>query len=142
EMSEESNTLQTNDSLFVTIDEHHFANELLANLFWGKYGDLEVRFLVKIMLENDIFSDGNLNNNIESKLTSVISKMIAYLDENEETLKIDGDNLAEDLRPHLKQIVRKHRLGIDFERNPLFYQIKQKYNEHYKIAQKIYKLFC
>jgi len=128
-----------NDSKISVNQEYFFANELLSNIFWGEFPEPEIKYLIKIMLENDIFSDSQLEEKIENKLSKVIKEMANKVNE---ALRIDEEDFSKDLRPHLKQIIRKNELGIEIEKNPLFYQIKQKYKKHYQLAQKIYTLFC
>jgi len=139
---EENEKVKLNDSKISLKKEYRFANELLNNIFWGKFPGQETQFLIKVMLENDIFSDGQLKDTIEEELTTVINTMTNKISEFDDSLTIDEENFKKDLRPHLKQIIRKHELGITFENNPLFYQIKQKYKDHYQVAQKIYNIFC
>src|SRR5699024_3592522 len=71
-----------------------------------------------------------------------INKMSKHLDRIEPLLEFDKEKLWKELRPHLKQNIRKQSLKIEIEPNPLFYQIKQKYQDHYLFAQNIYKIFC
>lgn len=123
-------------------EEYFFAEELLKSIFWGKFSEHEIYYLVKIMFENDIFSEGKLDNEIEVKLSYVIDHMIEHILKNNSTFMINEEKLKKDLRPHLKQIIRKHELGVDFEKNPLFYQIKQKYDEHFQYAKEVYSIFC
>lgn len=122
--------------------EYEFAEDILRELYWGQVEKNEIIYLVQIMVENNIFSKTHLDKETEEKLTQVLNQMMKSLDERAHFLSFDLKQLAYDLRPHLRQIIRKNRMNGVFAPNPLFYQIKQKYNAHYKIAQLIYSEFA
>lgn len=121
--------------------EYNFARDLLKQLYWGKVQEGEILYLVQIMIENNIFSDGLLDENTEEKLSQTIGQMMELLAKQYPSFEFHRDDLVRDLRPHLRQIIRKTKIGGTFQPNPLFYQVKQKYNKHYQIAQTIYYKF-
>lgn len=133
-------SVESEDMLAFT-GEVKFAEKLLRNLNWGVTSQSEIQLLVHIMVENNIFSDSQLSEESEQKLTMAINAMLERLDQDYPNEKYDAEELINDLRPHLKQIIRKTELGGSFKQNPLFHQVKLKYSKHYRIAQTLYKVF-
>lgn len=121
--------------------ERAFAEDVLKQLYWGKVAVGEVAHLVQVMLEQNIFSEQALDASGEARLKQVISSMLAALAVNYPEHSFDQASLTSDLTPHLKQIIRKKQLGGHLTPNPLFHQVKQKYRQHYQMAQLIYRLF-
>lgn len=122
--------------------EHQFAASILKHLYWGQSQAAEIFWLVQIMLENNIFNDNQLNDEEEIKLNRVIDELLAILASEYPAVQFAVQDLVADLKPHLKQIVRKTSFGGQLTQNPLFHQVKQKYNLHYKMGQTIYRAFC
>ena len=122
--------------------ETAFAKDVLKQLYWGKADGEEVARLVQVMLEQNIFSEQALDAKAQARLERVIDEMLAALAFNYPGQSFDEASLKSDLTPHLKQIIRKHELGGRLTPNPLFHQVKQKYSDHYQMAQVIYHLFA
>lgn len=141
-MPDEGKHEQSPSNVQLVKGEHQFATTIMKQLYWGQVQSNEVFHLVEIMLENNIFNDSQLDQLEEHKLTTVIDQMLETLNTQYPTVKFATADLAADLRPHLKQIIRKTMFGGTLKQNPLFHQVKQKYHTHYRMAQSIYRVFC
>ena len=122
--------------------EQDFAKDILKQLYWGKADETEVSYLVQVMLEQNVFSEQALAAPEETRLDRVIEKMLITLSANYPSQEFDKESLKSDLKPHLKQIIRKDELGGQLNPNPLFHQVTQKYRQHYEMAQMLYRVFA
>lgn len=139
---EATNYIESTNDISSFKGEHQFAEKLLRQLNWGVTSEDEIQLLVHIMIENNIFIESNLQKDKEHELTEVIYQMLVTLKQAYPDDNYYEEELISDLTPHLKQIIRKTELGGSLKQNPLFHQVKLKYNRHYMIAQRIYKEFC
>ncbi|WP_028273448.1 BglG family transcription antiterminator [Atopococcus tabaci] len=122
--------------------EYTFAHELFTELYWGVYDPDELLYLVEVMTDNNVFIDDHLEAETAEHLDRVLNKMTDIVNERYSSYKFNSDDFIQDVTPHLKQVLRRARLGIKEKPNPLFYQIKQNYQEFFSAAKILYRVFA
>lgn len=123
-------------------NEYSFSQKLLQSLYWGIAEEEEILNLVAVMSENDVFIDDRSDSSLDNKLSRVLELMSDHLIDNFPDYQFDLKEFKKDVTPHLRQIIRRHRMDMEEKPNPLFHQIKQNYREYFRVAIALYRIFC
>lgn len=123
-------------------NEYHFAEELLAELYWGMTKESEILNVVEVMADNNVFIDYSIEASKEKHLNDVVNKMVEHLLEYYPAYRVNAQEFMQDVIPHLRHTLRRYQLEVEEKSNPLFYQIKQNYQEYFSVAKVLYTFFC
>lgn len=121
--------------------EFHFSKEVLHAGFWGIIDRNEILNLTEVMAEHNVFIDDSIEEENEERLNKVVETMLQCLSDKYPTYSVNQSDFIEDVTPHFRHTLRRHYLGAEENKNPLFYQIKQNYKQYYSIAKELYVFF-
>lgn len=128
----------TNDIQDISLfsDEYAYSKEIINKVVGNN--EEEILSFTNFIISNGVFIDSS--NKIDEKFNKSIDLMIDYFS-NSKIKNLNIDSLHDDISRHLGQFLKRKRIGVIENNNPLLEDIKINYPNYYEVATNGYEIF-
>lgn len=120
-------------------DEYDYAQTIFSRLLIGEINPYELEGLVKQLISEGIFVH-SIQDDFGVQLTDVVKDMMIHLKENYPQLAFDYVTLESDLSKHLYLFIKRSKIGVYQQENPLLSKVKEEYPQHFLYAKELYQI--